>query len=701
MYLKSIQIKNFRKFGSSNNEIILAESGDYKINDDKEINIAPKTTLIIGKNNSGKTTVVDALNILINESAKFSASDFNFAYLKSLLELYNKDKDNIQKNLPHIEFVIKIGIDNKKSTDILSRLYQVISIDDVHKSECTLTLRYQIKESVRYIEKVKTLLEKEYSSIQFNKFLHLLDETTFIVEYFNKDGDRIDEFKLSNLIEMTYIRANNIRGDKCLTSAFSRIVEYKYKNNLETTGNDILDSDLDNVNETLSKYFAENHTGRINNVIKNFIDSKKCQVLLKADLTVKALLSSIVQYYFIEDENEVPEDQFGLGYTNLIMIVAQILEYMEKYPNTAYNSQINIIAIEEPETFMHPQMQENFIKDINVMIGDLINDNKKNINSQIIITTHSPHIVNSKIHTGGTFNSINYFKDNKGNVKTIALRDENLCQYTKVEGKKIEIAKANNKISELDKPLQEKYHDFEFIKKHIKYTLSEVFFADALILVEGQTEFNLLKYYIDLKEELRKKHISVVQIDGCHAKMYEKLIKVLDIPTLIITDLDIKRSDKEKGGVYIDDKGKGVFEYCQISDLSKRETTNKTLKEFRQNKYLSNTLDYIEDGNIKLVYQKDKISGYYATSFEEAFFLENANVPMLKNILVDIFPSLKKMDSQGIISRSYELQKKISSKKMEFANKVLFEEMNKDEQIFNLPKYIEDGISFIKSELGE
>lgn len=46
-------------------------------------------------------------------------------------------------------------------------------------------------------------------------------------------------------------------------------------------------------------------------------------------------------------------------------------------------------------------------------------------------------------------------------------------------------------------------------------------------------------------------------------------------------------------------------------------------------------------------------------------------------------------------------KKKISSKKMEFANKVLFEEMNKDEQIFNLPKYIEDGISFIKSELGE
>ena len=38
---------------------------------------------------------------------------------------------------------------------------------------------------------------------------------------------------------------------------------------------------------------------------------------------------------------------------------------MERYPDSSFNSKINLISIEEPETFMHPQMQELFIKNIN------------------------------------------------------------------------------------------------------------------------------------------------------------------------------------------------------------------------------------------------------------------------------------------------------------------------------------------------
>ena len=92
----------------------------------------------------------------------------------------------------------------------------------------------------------------------------------------------------------------------------------------------------------------------------------------------------------------------------MMMIVANIIGYMEKFPETSFNSQINLITIEEPETFMHPQMQELFIRDVNVMIGALLEGHNKHVNSQIIITTHSAHILNSKIHEGNSFNSINY-----------------------------------------------------------------------------------------------------------------------------------------------------------------------------------------------------------------------------------------------------------------------------------------------------
>ena len=88
----------------------------------------------------------------------------------------------------------------------------------------------------------------------------------------------------------------------------------------------------------------------------------------------------------IEDNTNIPEDQFGLGYTNLVMIIATIMDYMERYPDSSFNSKINLISIEEPETFMHPQMQELFIKNINEAIRVLLSSKDKDVNSQIIIT---------------------------------------------------------------------------------------------------------------------------------------------------------------------------------------------------------------------------------------------------------------------------------------------------------------------------
>ncbi|MGB8454031.1 MAG: hypothetical protein WCD89_17100 [Anaerocolumna sp.] len=47
MYLKSVSLENFRKFRDKNNIIEFVGAEDYK--KDININIAPKTTLIIGK----------------------------------------------------------------------------------------------------------------------------------------------------------------------------------------------------------------------------------------------------------------------------------------------------------------------------------------------------------------------------------------------------------------------------------------------------------------------------------------------------------------------------------------------------------------------------------------------------------------------------------------------------------------------------
>ena len=63
MYLKKLSIENFRKFREHNNTIQFAASKDYQA--EECLNIAPKTTLLVGKNNSGKTTIIEVLRRLL------------------------------------------------------------------------------------------------------------------------------------------------------------------------------------------------------------------------------------------------------------------------------------------------------------------------------------------------------------------------------------------------------------------------------------------------------------------------------------------------------------------------------------------------------------------------------------------------------------------------------------------------------------
>jgi hypothetical protein len=112
-------------------------------------------------------------------------------------------------------------------------------------------------------------------------------------------------------------------------------------------------------------------------------------------------------------------------------------------------------------------------------------------------------------------------------------------------------------------------------------------------MVEGVSEYSLLPYYVEQKKELDKFYISVFNINGAHALVYTKLLKLLDIPVLIITDLDIKRSETEKK------------KYKQISTLAKRQTTNETIKAFYRNDDLGailngfpvDTVEKDENGN--------------------------------------------------------------------------------------------------------
>ena len=294
--------------------------------------------------------------------------------------------------------------------------------------------------------------------------------------------------------------------------------------------------------------------------------------------------------------------------------------------------------------------------------------------------------MNSKIHTSNSFDNINYITiiDNKSTV--VNLSDKNI----------------------IDDSNPNALNDLKFIKKHIKHKVSELFFSDAIIFVEGVTEETLLNYHIDNDEILSKYYISIFNINGAHGLVYHKLIKLLKIPALIITDLDIKRKKSEKGEKYKENNEDKIGDFIQISDLNGRQTTNETIKKYKGNDNLTNISQYYEDENLYIAFQSQKIRGYYPTSLEEAYILQNYNNTILNRVLKKIRPKIYKNDViiekniRNLIHLSYKWQNKLSNSKSDFANELLYQFSIKDDEeaaLPVLPEYIQNALDWLKEQL--
>ena len=670
MYFKAIKLHNFRKFRTNENVIELADAESYekrKQDVSEDVNVASTVTLVVGKNNAGKTTIIQALDKLVNRNDKFGLKDFNIDYLKEIAQKYQLGDFS---TLPSIEFEVVIGLDKGKD-DYVTNIIPFLTIGGVETTQVAISIKFELTEEEAFINAVKTAFRKE------KKYFNPLYELSNIIEdkislfklnYYNARGKKVEKFKLNQLVEFVPILVTNIESGNALSAAFNRIVRYRYENTFSADKEQI-ESDLDSINEKLTQNIDATHTKDINASLGKIISGNSVQVNLCADITFRKLMENLIRYEYVEGDKNIPENQFGLGYSNLMMIIAQLIDYIEKYPESSFNSKVNLISIEEPETHMHPQMQELFIQYINDAVNILLEAKDKHVNSQLIITTHSSHIVNSKIQTGGTFNNINYITEREGKSVSILLNDK-------------AVTPTGNDAEE----------QFKFIKKHIKFGVSDALFSDAVIFVEGITENAILPYYIAAESKLNHRYITIVKIDGAHAFVYENMLKTLGIPAAIITDLDIERSDVEQKG------------YISINSLVDRKTTNKTIEHFFGTKDIEKITWPITCENIAVFFQ-DCVDSLYRTSFEEAFIATNKKNIMVNDVLKEIKPRIyteivgDPVNYDNNSSMAYKWQRKLSDSKSEFSSSILYKLLVEDGDVPVLPKYLQDALEYIKKAI--
>lgn len=399
--------------------------------------------------------------------------------------------------------------------------------------------------------------------------------------------------------------------------------------------------------------------------------------------------SSSVRYRFDKkDEEFLPESYLGLGYQNLIYLTFRLLEFRDKWMRVGKSAfsgnnveeqiePIHLVLIEEPEVNLHAQVQRVFVSKAYDTLRnhtDLRDENTKKDKSeyqtQLVISTHSSHIINDI-----DFKSLRYFRRNDANTS---------------------IAMDHTTIANMSELFANAKDELLFVSKHLKLTHCDIFFADGVIFVEGQAERLLVPEFISNSfPDLSNRYISMLEVNGAHTHKYKALVEKLGVTTLVLTDLDS-----------VDNNG----ESCFPQRNSDQKSNNDTLKIWHPQK---ETLDELidlpktehmttsEGAPLYVAFQKPtQISEKEVLSrtFEDALILANFDQEYFQKKTK--IKTAKSAHQDGSKSLSESLYKYVQGlKKGNFAFDCLFHLADKESNSFNPPEYISDGLKWLSAQL--
>ncbi|MCK9170506.1 MAG: AAA family ATPase [Treponema sp.] len=644
MFLEKIKVKNFRLLRNVTIELDCS------------------TTLIVGKNNSGKTSLMDFMSLVLDNKNP----SFDDYPIQCRCELYKSISSLLKKELTYETFLNKLDLPEmsfyidyslEKDDDNLGALSPFIidtdeSITQVHilaKYEPVLSEEniFEVYSSVKTDEDGKINIEKikQITRDQFPDFFKL---TVYAVNPGNENlKQKNTSEELSNLFPVYKIVAergmdeseqkNNAPLAKLLTLLFKDNIDESLEGvngeirQLKQICSEVETKSQDTVNKLLQEI-----------VSKSFVfgypsaEDLKLIAVSKIALDEQVKANANLAYEEKNSSEFLPSTYNGLGYKNLIKIELKLVEFSKAIKENEENS-IPLLFLEEPESHMHPQLQQKFIEYLASFFKSI---SIKQI--QTIITTHSSHIVNAV-----KFDQIRY-----------------------IQKKKQDVAYKNVKDFSLADP-----DNADFIQKYLTLNKCDLFFADKAILIEGTAERLLIPDMIDkcesagkfgtTKQNLKSQYYSLIEVGGAYAHKFIPFMKFLGIPTLILTDIDSVGTDGKKS--FVKD-GKSTSN-ATINDWLKRLNESKSFENIKNLDSQKKTI-----GNCHIEYQiaEDDLCG---RSLEES----------IKNVNRSLFSVPPNPSEEDIEFKE--------GKKTDFALNLLIEKKN-----YIVPKYIEQGLIWLNSQ---
>lgn len=369
--------------------MILKNFRSYK---DIEITFDSKLNIIVGKNDVGKSTILEALDIFMEGDAiKIDTSDLN---------VDSKEKEITIGIAFEIEEDQKILLDADVKTDLKTEsLLNKDGYLEIHKKwDCTRSLSKkslsicfqsyyfdEFKENslitLKNTELKKELTERKLeencpnqtinSEIRKTIYKSLGEQASksnLLIRIDKEDAKKTWE-SLENELPMCFLfqsdRANK-DSDKDVQNPL-RAITKEAISTLERELEGVTDKIKEKINE-LGKLTIE----KLKEMAPEIAESLKLKVTNKA-------WDSLFNFSF-DDERDIPINKRGSGVRRLIL-----LNYFRAEAEKKSNNNRRIVyAIEEPETSQHPDYQIKLIEALQKI--------SEKSNSQVFITTHTPEI---------------------------------------------------------------------------------------------------------------------------------------------------------------------------------------------------------------------------------------------------------------------------------------------------------------------
>ena len=511
---------------------------NFRLLEKVELCFEEDTTLIVGRNNSGKTSLTELFRRLLDErSPEFRLEDFSLGKHEQFwqaLVMFRADEedDAIREFLPKISVSLTIEYDADEEFGVLSDF--IVDLDEA----CT-TAKIVVTYALAPGKIADLFADIEEDRGTFFRTLRERVPKFFTASIKAEDPNDptntkdLESANLRALLQFGFINAQRALDD---ASNKEKAVLGKVFERLFASASSVGAGSDDQARAETLKAAVEgvqteidtNFNSQLGELAPTFDlfgypGLSDPQLRTETLLDVKQLLSNHTTVSYsgpVPDGVNLPESYNGLGSRNLIFILLKLFEFFRDFTTRQPESGIHLIFIEEPEAHLHPQMQAVFIRKLNeirTMFEKTYNEGNP-WPVQFVVTTHSSHIANE-----ASFDAMRYFLASPIEDGSPILHTQSRDLRTGLSG--------------------EEAADREFLHQYMTLTRCDLLFADAAILIEGTTERLLLpkmieKFDLEHDANLGTLYLSIMEVGGAYAHLFYNLVDFLGLRTLIITDLD-------------------------------------------------------------------------------------------------------------------------------------------------------------------